>query len=746
MKKRKPLLLSGLTAAALISVAMTLLAGNNPAGTKATSNTKLLLQDSFNDVSGAIDETKWDASATGGNVSLSAGSNAYYDCASGSSGCEHIFFGTKERIQGLTSFSCDFRLPSDSSRWLGVNFVTSDLDSSNVDSYAYQSLFLLSNTGVAKLGSSFTFNGSSVSSVSWSDLIGQSSLDYGWVSFKIEPTSATEATVSFALQGGEYGSAITLTPSGSTSFLDAYIGFSAEEGHVGYSLDNFSIASSTVTFTEDFSNPVLNSNLAVIMKSNSTNGYSRMDSSTLDFVSAQEGNRLISKDAAVDDDSIAESVTTLEASFSLTLLSGGSEAFVFGVADAADPLNACYAIAFDNTSLSISSYSEGTATALATVDMGAAPAGETYSLSVTKTGSATLLKDGEALLEASSGVLSVAGNVGFISLANNTGTDSFDDIIVYNTTYYVPVTKSVTHNFSNDFFGNSPHEDFFLANGDGTIAVDSGKLRWSGCADNSFFGSAHQYDCFILDYKLSSIYVGTSSMDVKQRTAPTKWIGLDLARRSKGLSTYGHYAMMYFEITPEDPTGEESCHLLIEGDSSLDSESVVTKEYKKIPCSLFTPIQYDGTTKQESAIKEGDQVCIRYVSDGDSVSLYLKKASEAEFTLYCTYSNLQLNGYFAICCTGYTYITMDDFSMANTSSIYVCADNEEPETIVESETITIYDPGNVDVNLDDEISLNASDGSGWMIAAIVTWGVVALGGVSYLIYRLVRRKGHAKKQ
>ena len=76
----------------------------------------------------------------------------------------------------------------------------------------------------------------------------------------------------------------------------------------------------------------------------------------------------------------------------------------------------------------------------------------------------------------------------------------FDNVKLTNTFYYVPVTKSVTHNFSSSFFGNKGEEDFILMDGDGggKMGVEDGKLVFSCGTDRTFFGSSHQYDDFIL--------------------------------------------------------------------------------------------------------------------------------------------------------------------------------------------------------------------------------------------------------
>ena len=150
----------------------------------------------------------------------------------------------------------------------------------------------------------------------------------------------------------------------------------------------------------------------------------------------------------------------------------------------------------------------------------------------------------------------------------------------------------------------------------------------------------------------------------------------------------------------------------------MDKDSVVTTQVKPIPASLFKDIQYDGVLTEKQNIDEGDALCVRLVMENGTLSLYLKKASETSFTKYYEAKNLKATGYVALRCTGYTYLELDDFSMANTSPVYICAENHVPETIIKEEEIIIYDRGNLDVNWDEEVKLNKGSGCGSAISPV----------------------------
>ena len=122
-------------------------------------------------------------------------------------------------------------------------------------------------------------------------------------------------------------------------------------------------------------------------------------------------------------------------------------------------------------------------------------------------------------------------------------------------------------------------------------------------------------------------------------------------------------------------------------------------------------------TRSEVEVKPEDTLCIRWISDPttESIRLYMKKLGEADFTLYYE-AFVNATGYVSLTCTGYVSFKMDNFSMSNTSPIYTIANNEVPETIYpEPEKEYIYTKPDVDVNLAEEIKLNARVNLGWLL-------------------------------
>ncbi len=152
-------------------------------------------------------------------------------------------------------------------------------------------------------------------------------------------------------------------------------------------------------------------------------------------------------------------------------------------------------------------------------------------------------------------------------------------------------------------------------------------------------------------------------------------------------------------------------------------------------------IQYTSPF-DEGKIKESNAICFRFVSNNGNLKLYLKTAGEVNYTLYYEIDGLELNGYFALCCTGFTFIKIDDFSMSNTSSVYVNAPSSAPETIVEKETEVIYDKNNPDTNIDDEIRLNTS--ANYLAIVFIVTSAIELVGIGVLVTLLIRKKKNEK--
>ena len=76
--------------------------------------------------------------------------------------------------------------------------------------------------------------------------------------------------------------------------------------------------------------------------------------------------------------------------------------------------------------------------------------------------------------------------------------------------------------------------------------------------------------------------------------------------------------------------------------------------------------------------------------------------------------------------------------MANTSPIYTVADNEAPETIVNTVIKDVYTKPDVDVNLEEELRLNLSSGNGiwWFLGGLA----IGLIGIAFGIVGMLKGK------
>ncbi len=710
----------------------------------------IVVEDTFNDVSnnGSYDDDKW-TTYTKDNAATIAQPETIVtslQIPSGKINGEEIMLATTDRLSGITAIQFDILVPSTTNAWCGFNIIQNSGDSfTQANWHLYSCPFTVTKGGMNGLGGTFS-NGN----VTWQNLLGESGADK-WLTIKVEPTGATTASVYAGLQGGELKSAgvVTLKAANTarTSFTEGFFGFSSADGGGNQLLDNFRITTENGEITEDFDDGIPTEGMAIVKKTGTAHQFSLYSNNTITFAQAKANDRLISVEEVLEDESVLESLECLDVSFNVKLETGTADeiAFVFGLEEQdSDPTKNACAYIIGESGGRLVEYDENGENKL---DMTAANVnvlngvtsveGATIRLTVNKNGAVKVYENGEAVKTAAGekaefSPVGYAGYFGFTTYKDMTSSVSLDDAKAVNVNYKVPVTKSVTHNFESDYFGNENALDF-IATGDPktSMYVENGKLVFNGASDASIFGSAHEYDSFIMDYKLCNIYIGTDDMADTARTAPTKWIGLDIGRRKVDLTGWADYAMFFFQITP---TGETTGVNFYTGSASrVDKDSVVTTQVKPIPASLFKDIQYDGVLTEKQNVDEGDAVCVRWVMENDTLSLYLKKASETAFTKYYEAKNLKATGYVAIRCTGYTYLELDDFSMANTSPVYICAENHVPETIIKEEEIIIYDRGNLDVNWDEEVKLNKSTGCGSAISPVgLTVSALAVGIVAIL--------------
>ena len=776
--KRKSLLLTGILASC---GALALVLGTAHAAVRADASltSHIYLNDNFNDAEfrGSYDSSKW--VANGSHIRQASEGESFLQNPGGQDGGgECLFFGFKQVMTNVQEIRFDLKLPEDldvsRGDWIGVKWLKSAITPATLSTYCYDHAMSIMGKSIAQLtpGFSTNSNGNSIESLTtYSDMRGH------WISYKIVPDTSTSAKMYLAKQGVAFNMSkyytLTISDSSICDFKNCQFGIQCVHPAPKIGFDNFYLKTNTleVSYTfETFDEEA--SILGHVKRTDSNAIYKLVGNSALEMPTTTAANEsLISKKAVTAPAASAPGdVKVIDASFKAHIPSeaGSSDGFAFAAGLDANnsPLtNAGLVIEFNKTSAKVKvleDSSQVTAGSGPLTGMTAEQAAE-ISLKVAKNGNLELYCNDTLVVSLSKKVGKFVGHFGFFALATPSALIQLDDVLVKYETYFVPLTKSVTHNFSNNFWGNEGYEDFYIPeNFYGTIEAKDGRLTYERCADGAMFGSAYQYDCFILDYKLCSIKTGPEPADpaevITDYTRQGKWSGLDLSRSVKEFSEYGKYLMLLVNIVPED--GKDKVYVdpwvnQSYPDSNADYNQVVKDMIRDpIPADVFRAIQYDGVTKQLSDVQEKDAVCFRWISYGDKIEFYLKTNDEIEFTKYATFRNIDLQGYFTLTCTGYTTLQYDDFSMANTSPIYTCADNEAPETIIQIETEVIYDAGNVDVNLQEEIKINTESKDnnstpteegkgkkscgGSIIASSILLSSLSLGGATLLV---IRKKG-----
>ncbi len=717
------------------AIAVTACSGVNIAA-NASSTTTVAVEDSFNDVKyeNSYDDKKW-------TVTTSDAKNPSIKQAGAQNTCVHIdktanatkiWLGTAERISDISFVELAYKLDSeDKNGWLTINFAATDNFETFItplwENFVYpsQNPFMLTKASIAQIRQ-MQSGTLARNTKSYADILGLPANDVAgeWLKVKIVPESDEKAKIYLALRGDDYSENYIPVEWGveGRSFKNAFVLVGMGDG-TPY-IDDFRVVGKNsdgedVDICETFTSAILNENFKKY-KRGATDGYNLYDNNKLEITSAKTGDRMVSATALKNDESIITDLESVNASFIVNFAAAAPDtdelAFFLGLKDRdSDPLKGSYAFIMNKNGGKLVKYGENgkeNLSAANTVEFkGEAGKDKNVTLSVNKNGALTVTENGEKLSGDFDLINDFNGYFGFVATSDNSGVIQLDNVLVNNTEYFVPVTKSVTHNFSNDFFGNEGYEDFYAYAGDaGKMLVENGKLVYQGLSERSFFGSAHQYDDFILDYKLCDIYVGTPDTDDKLKTK-NGWLGLQIRRTKNALKNTGAtwysaetYANFRFNIAPGGDTYG------FYAPEKLDGKRLTVTEYAKIPASLFKAIQYDGNNITQNSIKAGDAVCVRFVAEKGTLSFYLKKASEAEYTKYYSVSGVNTSGYIGLSCPGFTYCSIDDFSMANTSSVYVCADNETPEKVIVKETEIIYDRGAVDVNYEDEKNLNKKSG------------------------------------
>ena len=778
--KKKSLLLTGILSAI---GALALLVSNvkTPIKADASLTSHIYLEDKFNNPSfkGSFDSDMW--VANGSHIRQSEDGESYLENPgiAASSG-DGLFFGTKGIVHDVEYIQFDMMMPADmpNNYWIGIKFLTNSININDTEfaEYTYNAAYAFTPVNYWILHSNY--ESVSMSGSSYSEMTTYLNIKGYWISYKMVPSSESSAKLYLAKQGEAFNNSkyitLTSTNTNKVNFLNCQFGFQSSNPASKYCVDNVKIKGSDVnvdytfdSYDEDES--VLENKLL----NDEKRPFTLICSSDLYIpVGTNANESLVSKKATKDPGDAPTGIKVLDVSFTAYIPSSASTSDAFGFAFGLDETSSALSTAgglveFSKSNIIVKLLKDGalvqegtanTTTLQSTVELAQ------INLIVWLNGNLEVKVNDDVLISLTQKVNKYMGHFGIFALSSPTARMEVDDVRVGYETYYVPVTKSVTHNFSNNFWGNEGYEDFYVAAGGyGSLDAKDGKLTYERCADGAMFGSAHQYDCFILDYKLCSIKTGPEPDDptevITDYTRVDKWTGLDLSRSVREFSNYGSYLMVLVKIVPKETDdsvwAEPWVNPAYPGTNADYNQ--VTRDMKRspIPADMFRAIQYDGMSKQLSDIKESDAVCFRWISYGNKLELYLKTAGDIEFTKYATFNNIDLQGYFCLTCTGYTTVQYDDFSMANTSPIYICADNEEPETIVQTETEIIYDPANVDVNLAEEIKINTEETEkkdsdegtdsnkkiscgGSIVASSILLPSLSLGGIGLLV---IRKKG-----
>lgn len=714
-------------------------------GASAAEKSSLFMEDTFQD---ALSTKKWDVATASDSMKLySAEESGHLSYAYHA---EQFLLGTTEKLSDVQSIQFDFQ--PHAIKWTAIYFAASnDLEVSG-DKFSQTDNFYTYTPQIAIRPTSVECWSADLNAA---QLQKNYAFDSDWYTIRIEVVDATNANFYISKQGETANvveSKIVLTTD-KYSFDELYF-FIGCEGGGAVHMDNLKVQSANVTIDENFNDDDVDAKIVPYSVYSSYKYSIEKANSYLSVANAVMGDNIVYNTAIPVEESVISSLECLKAEFNLCFKDAKNDtlSFAFGIGATKAFTDGAYVVDFDADSVAISRYANGAKTALtekASLGTLDTKLGAKINVIANKDGTISVYGDGALLLETQvddEGYY--AGYFGFAmtEATANTGMILIDNMEVLTAEYKIPVTKSVTHNFSNDYYGNEGFEDFLVNVNGGAMYVKDGKLVWDGLSDWSLFGSAHEYDDFVLEFKLCNVYTSDKTSDLNA-TALNKWLGLDLGKAAKGEVEYGSNVVLMFDINPTADTINLGYYIGAGSTEDRDAFPQKVIKHKDIPASLLTDIGYDGVEKTETQVLEKDALCVRWVAEDGDVKLYLKKACELEYTLYYTVKDLETTGYSALCCTGYTFLKLDDFSMSNISDVYVCADNYVPETIVETEKEIIYDRGNTDMNGLDETKLNqaASDGCGSQTNAMYFLLPTVLLGVMLLKKPTKKEESHEEK-
>ena len=728
----------------------------------AAARTETVLEDSFGSKTyeGKIDTSKWYATFSSDETIKQKDmvENQTLRFIKGQSNGEQIQYGTINKIQNITKVEYSFMIPEDAgvNTWFAVSFA-GQIDPTKAGCHIYDTK-LKFGPGIGEIGNIFG----------------------KWIKVTIIPTSDTAVTVNFAEIGGNEKTHVAyidgfrfsaiesdtrLSDAEKAQAVEKKIqdeGWSYKNAHIiwgsegfghGICLDDIKIYTQKegeeekLTCENTFDSLILDGKTgdfkAYECGKKASTALEIAEDNKLLFEKTKKGDRITSFAYIEADESPADFVKCLDVSFFVRIEENSSDAIAFAFAledEYVDPTQNGYLYVIKEDSVGVATghfekYVNGKKVEGQTphvLEKVAMKNGAKIAIEIYKNGKA-VVKHNDTVVSEDFIVDAYAGCFGFYSPKDNDGTVYVDNIWVSSTSYEVPETKSVTHNFDNDFIGNEGFEDFYMKSIGGDMRIEDGSLVWDYCSDFSYFGSAYKYDGFILDYQIKSIFVSDQypgDAGYNNGTYPSTWMGLDIGRSNVDRNKYGSYLTILFTINPYASEEWITPSLYIDREQSiLTYESLKFVKYSNIPASLLRAIHYDNINKNEDQIKAEDALCVRWVSDTEtkSIRLYLKRFGDAEYTLYYEVF-VDATGYVALTTTGFTTLKIDNFSMSNTSPIYTIANNEKPQTIYPDPIVEyIYKP-DVEGNWDAEVKMNLGGKLSWLwlVGGIVV-GLLGLG-------------------
>lgn len=695
MKKLITSLLVGATACAIVPVSGMIKAN---AGEKQT----VFMEEQFSQ--DALDQSKW--TKNGDSIELYADKETGYMHIARNLETHHT--GIKTAIEGLEYMQFDIQFLKN--KWMAMYFKPEEKKTLG----DYEPEMFMNMAGDGKFSShnlKFKFSQYVISAP-----MGE------WMTMKFVRTSSTTMDLYVCERGGNVDEAIptTITIENAEANFDKFYFAIAGEGGQEFSLDNIVVQSESVNINERVYGDTVNENI----KAYGAPFEIVSPDSSLTFLNSNKGDGVQYNYPMEEETSIIEDLEVLKMKYTASFANaneGDAVAFAFGVAGGQTYEDYSYACVMEKDGVSLVFFENGEQTVI--LDKVSANLVNDTQIEVVanKNGEISLyvndMPQGKTTVDLD---VYYTGAFGFYATKDNTGSVAIDSVRMVTKTYHVPVTKSVSHNFSNDFYGNEGYEDFVwnATHEENGMYVKDGKLVYDNVADDTFFGSAHEYDNFVLDFKLCSVKVGENA------TGPNKWLGIDIGKNSAGKTQYGTNFLLAHEIVP---TANEIGYWTYTHETSQYMSSDLNKQivqYKKLPKAYFDAIQYDDIEKTEADILEKDALCFRYVVENGTIRMYMKRACEAEYQLYATMSGVETTGYVAITVTGWTTLTLDDFSMSNISSAYVNADSFAPETVIQENKVVIYDNNLMGDPLAlEEAKANMSTGCSSVAA---TWGVLPL--------------------